>query len=98
MTVARINWRRVVHVQPYLFVATDERDKSFYDPLEKHDTFFFLDDFLDQIKGINSNYFGMIDQLIASQGRSNEGICIAKAQARWIPRKQIEFVLLQSNK
>ena len=52
-----------------IFVATDERDKSFFDPLKKHYTLFFLDDFMDQIKGINSNYFGMIDQLIASRGR-----------------------------
>jgi len=53
-----------------IFIATDERDKSFFDPLRKHYTLFFLDDFMDQIKGINSNYFGMIDQLIASRGRT----------------------------
>ena len=52
-----------------IFVATDERDKSFFDPLKEHYTLFFLDDFMDQIKGINSNYYGMIDQLIASRGR-----------------------------
>mmetsp|Transcript_27904 Transcript_27904/g.65603 ORF Transcript_27904/g.65603 Transcript_27904/m.65603 type:complete len:117 (-) Transcript_27904:72-422(-) len=32
-------------------------------------TYFFLDDFMDELKGVNSNYYGMIDQLVASRGR-----------------------------
>lgn len=52
-----------------IFIATDERDKSFFDPLKKHYHIRFLDDFKDELKDVNSNYFGMIDQLVASRGR-----------------------------
>lgn len=48
-----------------LFIATDERDKSFFDPLKKYYTVYFLDDFMDLLEGVNTNYFGMIDQLVA---------------------------------
>lgn len=51
-----------------VFIATDERNKSFFDPLKKHYDVVFLDDFMDELKGVNSNLFGMIDQLIASRG------------------------------
>lgn len=53
-----------------IFIATDERDKSFFDPLKQHYNVFFLDDFMDLLEGINTNYFGMIDQLVASRGRT----------------------------
>jgi hypothetical protein len=29
----------------------------------------FLDDFKEELQGVNTNYYGMIDQLIASRGR-----------------------------
>ena len=51
-----------------MFIATDERDKSFFDPIKKHYDVVFLDDYMDLLKDVNSNYFGMIDQLIASRG------------------------------
>jgi hypothetical protein len=52
-----------------LFIATDERKKEFFDPLKEHYRVFFLDDFHDQLEGINTNYYGMIDQLVASRSR-----------------------------
>lgn len=52
-----------------IFVATDEMDKKFFDPLKKHYNIRFLDDFKEELKEVNSNYFGMIDQLVASRGR-----------------------------
>jgi hypothetical protein len=52
-----------------IYVGTDERDKSFFDPLAKKYNLLFLDDFLHLIPGINTNYYGMIDQLIAARGR-----------------------------
>ena len=51
-----------------VFVATDERDKSFFDPLKQHYDIVFLDDYMDLLTDVNSNYFGMIDQLVASRG------------------------------
>jgi hypothetical protein len=52
-----------------IFVATDERDKRFFDPLREHYDLLFMDDFKDELKGVNTNYYGMIDQLVASRGR-----------------------------
>jgi len=52
-----------------LFIATDERDKSFFQPFREHYDVVFLDDFKEHIKGINTNFYGMLDQLIASKGR-----------------------------
>jgi len=51
-----------------VYVATDERNKTFFDPLRKHYDLVFMDDFMDELKDVNSNLFGMIDQLIASRG------------------------------
>ena len=52
-----------------VYIATDERDKSFFKPLQDHYDVVFLDDFRDEIVGLNSNYYGMVDQLVASRGR-----------------------------
>jgi len=46
-----------------VFIATDERDKSFFDELKKHYDILFLDDFHNALEGVNTNYFGMIDQV-----------------------------------
>lgn len=52
-----------------LYIGTDERNKTFFDPIKQQYDVLFLDDFMDELEGINSNYYGMIDQLIASRGR-----------------------------
>mmetsp|Transcript_4344 Transcript_4344/g.6371 ORF Transcript_4344/g.6371 Transcript_4344/m.6371 type:complete len:621 (-) Transcript_4344:121-1983(-) len=51
-----------------LYIATDERDKSFFNPLKEHYRVFFMDDFKDLIQDINPNYYGMLDQLVAYKG------------------------------
>lgn len=57
-----------------VFIATDERDKSFFQPLREHYDIVFLDDFHDEaLIGINSNFYGMIDQLVATRSRSFYG-------------------------
>jgi hypothetical protein len=53
-----------------IYIATDERNKKFFDLLRKHYKIYFMDDFKDLLEGINTNYFGMVDQLIASRGRT----------------------------
>lgn len=54
-----------------LYFSTDERNKSFFDPLKKHYDVVFLDDFHDEaLVGINTNYYGMIDQLVATRSRT----------------------------
>lgn len=56
-----------------VFVATDERDLTFFDPLRKHYNLYFLSDFEHLVKGLNKNTYGMLDQLIASRGRAFVG-------------------------
>ena len=52
-----------------LYIATDERDKSFFDPFKERYDVVFLDDFKHLLKNVNTNYYGMLDQLVASKGR-----------------------------
>jgi len=52
-----------------VFIATDQGKKDFFNPLKAHYDVYFLDDFKHLLGGINTNYYGMIDQLIASKGR-----------------------------
>ncbi len=53
-----------------VFIATDERNKTFFEPLRKHYHLYFLDDFVHLLpEGFNKNYYGMLDQRIASRGR-----------------------------
>lgn len=53
-----------------VYISTDERKKDFFNPLKEHYDVVFLDDFIEEnLKGINTNYYGMIDQLVASRGR-----------------------------
>ena len=54
-----------------IYIATDERNKTFFDVFrEKGYQIYFLDDFADLIPNVNKNYFGMLDQRIASRGRT----------------------------
>ena len=52
-----------------IFIATDERDKSFFNDLKSHYDVTYLDDYMHLLEGVNPNYFGMLDQLIAFKGR-----------------------------
>ncbi|KAL7532702.1 hypothetical protein ACHAXR_006532 [Thalassiosira sp. AJA248-18] len=52
-----------------VFVATDHQGKPFFKPLAKHYDLVFLNDFKEELKDVNTNFFGMIDQLVASRGR-----------------------------
>jgi hypothetical protein len=51
-----------------VYVATDEKDMTFFEPLAKHYNLLFMHDFKHLLTNINPNYFGMIDQLVASTG------------------------------
>jgi hypothetical protein len=52
-----------------VYIATDERDRSFFSALANEYDIVFLDDFKHLLEGVNTNYYGMMDQLIASRGR-----------------------------
>lgn len=51
-----------------VYIATDEKNKTFFEPFREHYNVLFLDDFAAQLVGISPNYYGMLDQLIASRG------------------------------
>jgi hypothetical protein len=58
-----------------LFIATDERNKTFFDPIKEHHEVRFLDDYWDMAKlgDLDTNYLGMVDTIVASHGRAFAG-------------------------
>lgn len=53
-----------------VYIATDERNHRFFDDLGKHYRLLFLDDFRHLLTGVNTNFYGLIDQLVASRSRT----------------------------
>ena len=53
-----------------VYIATDERDKNFFRPLQDAYDVVFLDDFVHVLGDVNTNFYGMIDQLVASRSRT----------------------------
>lgn len=62
------NSKEVLNLKKTIFIATDERDKKFFKPMTDLYDVVFLDDFMHVLAGVNTNYFGMIDQLVAAKG------------------------------
>lgn len=59
-----------------IYVATDERNKTFFDPIAAGGhTIRFLDDYWDLagLSDLDPNYFGMIDTIISSRARAFAG-------------------------
>jgi hypothetical protein len=58
-----------------LYIATDERNKTFFDDLAVHYQLRFLDDYWDLagLSDLDPNYMGMIDTVVASKGRAFAG-------------------------
>jgi len=54
-----------------IYIATDERDKTFFDPIKEQHDVKFLDDYWDMARlgDLDPNYMGMIDTIVASRGR-----------------------------
>lgn len=50
--------QKILPEKTTLYIATDERDKSFFDDLRKHYHVVFLDDFHKELGDMNSNFFG----------------------------------------
>jgi hypothetical protein len=61
---------KLLNTNSTLFIATDEKNKTFFDPLRKHYHLYFLDDFKHLLPGVSPNVYGMLDQLITSKGRA----------------------------
>lgn len=54
-----------------IYIATDERNQTFFDPLAKHYTLRFLSNYSDaaSLGDYDPNIMGMIDTIVASRGR-----------------------------
>jgi hypothetical protein len=52
-----------------VYIATDERDKSFFTTLASHYDVVYLSDYLHLIPDLDTHYYGMMDQLVASKSR-----------------------------
>jgi len=64
------NSKDVLTANASIYIATDERDKKFFQPLMDHYHVVFLDDLKHHLQGTNTNFYGMIDQLVVSRGRN----------------------------
>jgi len=53
-----------------LYIATDERNDTFFKPFSDHYDIYFLHDFKQELGDIPTFYYGMIDQLVASKSRA----------------------------
>jgi hypothetical protein len=62
--------RDVLVANATVYIASDERNRSFFDPLRAHYDLVFLDDFQDELVGVNTNLLGHIEQLVVSKARS----------------------------
>ena len=58
-----------------LYIATDEHNKTWFDPIKMHHPIKFLDDYWDLAKlgDVDGTFLGMIDTIIASHGRTFSG-------------------------
>ncbi|GKY92977.1 hypothetical protein MPSEU_000266300 [Mayamaea pseudoterrestris] len=58
-----------------LYIATDEKQKEFFNDLAAHHDLRFLDDYweLAGLGDLDGNYMGMIDTIVASRGRAFAG-------------------------
>mmetsp|Transcript_49195 Transcript_49195/g.96191 ORF Transcript_49195/g.96191 Transcript_49195/m.96191 type:complete len:632 (+) Transcript_49195:77-1972(+) len=68
--------RSVAHLNPngILYIATDEGDKKFFAPFkEKYPQILFLDDFKKLIPDLNTNYYGMLDQVVCYRAKAFYG-------------------------
>lgn len=61
----------ILHPKEVVYIATDEKDRSFFEPLEAKYNLRFLDEFTEEagLEALDPNYKGMIDSIVASRGR-----------------------------
>ncbi len=67
------NSRDVLEPRTTIYIATDERNKTFFDIFRKDYHVYFLDDFMHLLEHVDSKLYGMIDQRVASKGRTFVG-------------------------
>jgi len=61
-------WRQPKEI---LYIATDERNRTFFDPIARHHDLRFLGDYFEKVglEKLDSSLMGMVEILVASRGR-----------------------------
>lgn len=69
------NTKEIWKPKEILYIATDERNATWFAPLKEHADIRFLDDYFDEfhLGELDPNYLGMIDTIIATHGRAFAG-------------------------
>lgn len=69
------NLKEIWNEGELLFIATDERNKTFFDPIKEHHDVRFLDDYWDEAKldKLDPYFLSMVDTIVASHGRTFAG-------------------------
>jgi len=52
-----------------IYIATDEMNRSYFEPSLRQHQVYFLSDFQHLIPGLNTNYHGLVEQLVVARGR-----------------------------
>jgi GDP-fucose protein O-fucosyltransferase len=66
--IYELNTKKFLKEGRTVYIASDEQNFTFFEPLAKHYNILFLKDFKSELAGVNTNFYGMIDQLVASRG------------------------------
>uniref|UniRef100_A0A7S1YBV7 Uncharacterized protein n=1 Tax=Grammatophora oceanica TaxID=210454 RepID=A0A7S1YBV7_9STRA len=69
------NTKEVWKTNEPLYIATDEMNRTFFDPIAKHHPIRVLGDYWDiaNLGSLDKTYLGMIDTVVAAQGRTFAG-------------------------
>jgi len=69
------NTQEVWKPNELIYIATDERNKSFFNPIARHADIRFLDDYYEMagLGELDKNYFGMIETIVCSRARAFAG-------------------------
>eukprot|EP00566_Odontella_aurita_P001240 CAMPEP_0113571680 /NCGR_PEP_ID=MMETSP0015_2-20120614/25685_1 /TAXON_ID=2838 /ORGANISM="Odontella" /LENGTH=553 /DNA_ID=CAMNT_0000474651 /DNA_START=165 /DNA_END=1826 /DNA_ORIENTATION=- /assembly_acc=CAM_ASM_000160 len=65
------NTRDLWRENEILYVTSDEKNRSFFEPIAAHHDLRFIEDFFDTagLKDVDPNYIGMIESVVASRGK-----------------------------
>lgn len=71
--------------QSTLYIATDEKNRSYFEPFFQQHHVYFLDDFEHLVAGLNTNYYGLVEQLVVARGRRFVG-CLFSTFSGFVTR------------
>jgi GDP-fucose protein O-fucosyltransferase len=70
---SHVIYNNIQHLIPNgttIYIATDEMDRNYFQIFREHYHVYFLHDFQELLLDLNSNFYGMMEQRIASRGRT----------------------------